>query len=84
MKANRRAYSRKVDREMAKRLYKIADDVGSSGLNSFPTVLGEEGDNVTVIVQGYELDGETTGVLNRGRATHRSQDLGEEALASRH
>jgi len=49
---------------MAKRLYKIAGDDGSSGLNSCPTVLGEEGDNVTVIVQGYELDGETTGVLS--------------------
>jgi hypothetical protein len=48
---------------MAKRLRKITDDDVSSGLNSCPTVLGEEGDNVTVIVQGYELDGETTGVL---------------------
>jgi len=50
--------------EMAKRLYKIADDGGDSSLISCPTVLGEEGDNLTVIVQGYELDGETTGVLS--------------------
>jgi hypothetical protein len=50
---------------VAKRLYKIAgDDGSSSSLSSCPTVLGEESDNVTVIVQGYELDGKTAGVLS--------------------
>jgi hypothetical protein len=41
------------------KLYKIAGPGGSSGLNSCPTVIGEVGDDVNVIVQGYILDSET-------------------------
>jgi hypothetical protein len=48
---------------MAKHLYKIAGTPGSDGINSCPTVLGEAGDGVNVIVQGYELDSETAGAL---------------------
>jgi hypothetical protein len=46
------------------KLYKIAGSEGSSGINSCPTVIGQEGDEVDAIVQGYELDAATRGALS--------------------
>lgn len=57
---------------MAKRLYKIAGTTGSSGLTSCPTVVGEAGDNVNVIVWGPRLDGETDAVLSESGSAHES------------
>ena len=50
---------------MAKHLYKIAGTAASSGINSCPTVIGEAGDDVSVIVWGPGLDGETATALSR-------------------
>ena len=47
---------------MSKRLRKIAGTPGSDGINSCPTVL-ELGDD-EVVLQGYDLDGETRRELN--------------------
>jgi hypothetical protein len=57
---------------MAKRLYKIAGTPGSSGINSSPTVIGEEGNDVDVIVWGPSLDGEAAARLSETGPVHES------------